>query len=139
MNLRSKLLSFFAFPILVFLVHLVSVGILNLYVLFPRIDIVFHYVGGLAIAFTSAQILSYLETENIMPTVNRLLFVVMLIALTAMAAVLWEFAEFLSDQLLHTDLQGSIANTMQDQFLGVLGGMTWDLICYKRLTNRSSS
>jgi hypothetical protein len=57
---------------------------------------------------------------------------VLLLSLTATAAVFWEFAEFISDQWLNTHLQPSIANTMQDQFLGILGGMTWAAICIKR-------
>jgi hypothetical protein len=58
---------------------------------------------------------------------------IVIITLTATAAVIWEFAEFLSDQVLETDLQGSIANTMQDQFLGILGGATWAFIFYRKL------
>ena len=56
----------------------------------------------------------------------------LLLSLTSTVAVFWEFAEFISDQLLATNLQPSIANTMQDQSLGILGGGTWALIYFKR-------
>jgi hypothetical protein len=133
MKQTSKILSYFAFPALVFLIHLITVGLSNLYIHFPHIDIPFHYAGGFAIAFTSAQILTYLEEEKITSMLNRVLFVIMIIALTTTAAVIWEFAEFISDQFLHTDLQGSIANTMQDQFVGILGGATWAFIYSRKL------
>jgi hypothetical protein len=133
MKQTSRILSFFALPTLVFLIHLITVGLSNLYIHFPHIDIPFHYAGGLAIAFTAAQILTYLQEEKITPVLNRILFLIVIIALTATAAVIWEFAEFISDQFLGTNLQGSIANTMQDQFVGILGGATWAFICYKKL------
>ena len=44
-------------------------------------------------------------------------------SVTATVAVFWEIAEFLGDTFLNMNLQGNIANTMQDQFLGILGGL----------------
>jgi hypothetical protein len=124
MKQTSRILSFLALPTLVFLIHLITVGLSNLYVHFPHIDIPFHYAGGFAIAFAATQVLTYLEEENINPVLNRILFLLVIIAFTATAAVIWEFAEFISDQFLSTNLQGNIANTMQDQFVGILGGAT---------------
>jgi hypothetical protein len=124
MKQTSKVASFFIFPASVFLVHLIASKGFNLYLHFPNMDIPFHYLGGFSIAYTSAQILSYLEKEKITPRLNRGIFMVLMISLTATAAVFWEFAEFTGDQLFNTNIQISLANTMQDQFLGVLGGMT---------------
>lgn len=124
MNQVAKIASFFLFPALVFLTHLIASKVLNLYLLFPNLDIPFHYIGGFSIGHTSIQILSYLEKEEITPRLNRAIFMVLILSLTATAAVFWEFAEFIGDQLFHTNIQISLANTMQDQFFGVLGGMT---------------
>ena len=124
MNHPSKLSSFFIFPAAVFLAHLTVARILHLYNLFPHIDIPFHFLGGLSIAYTSAKILSYLEQEKVIARLNGMLFTVLLISITATAAVLWEFMEFTGDQLFHTNIQVSLANTMQDQFMGILGSLT---------------
>jgi len=131
MKQTSEVASFFIFPMLVFLIHLIASKILNLYLLFPNMDIPFHYLGGLSIAYTSAQILSHLEKKIITTRLNRMIFLALILSLTATAAVFWEFAEFIGDQLFHTNIQVSLANTMQDQFLGVLGGMTVVLIYWK--------
>ena len=131
MDRASKIASFFLFPTVIFLVHTVA-KLLGLYKEFPAIDIPFHYLGGLSIAYTCAQVLSYLESQKITAALHRGIFLVLLLSLTATVAVFWEFAEFISDQLLATNLQPSIANTMQDQFLGILGGGTWALIYFKR-------
>jgi hypothetical protein len=132
----SKVGAFFIFPTLVFLIHLLASKVLNLYILFPNMDIPFHYLGGLSIACTSAQILSYLEREKITPRLNRVIFMVLILSLTATAAVFWEFGEFVGDRLFYTNIQISLANTMQDQFLGVLGGMTVAVI-YAGIFRRS--
>jgi len=124
----SKFASFFVFPITVLLAHLMASKVLKLYLIFPNLDIPFHFVGGLSIAFTSAQILSYLEKEKIIAALNQVVFLALIFSLTATATVFWEFAEFIGDQLLNTNIQISLANTMQDQFMGILGGVTWIFI-----------
>jgi hypothetical protein len=124
MKQTSKAASFFIFPGVVFLIHLIASKLLNLYALLPNMDIPFHYLGGLSIAWTSAQVLSYLEQEKITSRLNRVIFMVLILSLTATAAVFWEFAEFIGDRMFATNIQISLANTMQDQFFGVLGGMT---------------
>ena len=132
MKQTSEVISSFAFPIIVLLAHLIASTILNLYTIFPNLDIPFHFIGGLSIAYTSAQLLSYLEKEKITAALNRVVFLLLLLALTATATVFWEFAEFIGDTLLDTNIQVSLANTMQDQFLGILGGVTWAFIYYKK-------
>lgn len=132
MKQLSKVVSFFVFPITVLLVHIIASKVLNLYMIFPDLDIPFHYIGGLSIAHTSVQILSYLEKEKISTTLNKVVLLVLIFSLTATATVFWEFAEFIGDQLLDTNIQISLANTMQDQFMGILGGATWVLIYFKK-------
>jgi hypothetical protein len=131
MKHAAKIGSFFLFPFLVYIAHLIARDVLHLYARFPDVDMPFHYIGGLAIAYTASQILSHLESEKITLPLDRMIFLVLLLSITATTAVFWEFAEFISDQALGTQLQPSIANTMQDQFLGILGGGTWALIYFK--------
>jgi hypothetical protein len=131
MERALKITSFFLFPVAVYVLH-VAVKAMGVYQIFPHTDIPFHYVGGLSIAYTCSQVLLYLESEKITTTLHRGLFLLFLLSITATATVFWEFAEFLSDQILQTNLQPSIANTMQDQFLGILGGGTWAFIHFKQ-------
>jgi hypothetical protein len=53
--------------------------------------------------------------------------------LVSTVAVFWEFAEFLLDRFLGTDLQISLQNTMQDLLMGILGAAT--LVQYKLVKN----
>jgi hypothetical protein len=54
-------------------------------------------------------------------------------SLTASAALCWEFAEFAIDQLLGTNVQVSLENTMIDLAMGMLGGMLLILIRARQL------
>ena len=131
----SKLASFFVFPLTVLFAHLIGSKVLNLYMLFPNLDILSHFAGGFSIAYTSTQILTYLEKEKIMAPPHPVLLLVLIFSLTATAAVFWEFAEFIGDQLLKANIQISLANTMQDQFMGIVGGTVWIIIYNKAFEN----
>jgi hypothetical protein len=132
MRHTSKIASFFVLPISVLFAHLIVSKGLNLYKIFPNLDILFHYIGGLSIAYTSARILSYLGKEKISTIPNKVVFLVLIFSLTATATVFWEFAEFIGDQFMNTNIQISLANTMQDQFMGLLGGATWVSVCFAK-------
>jgi hypothetical protein len=129
----SKIISFFMFPVSVLLVHLVLSKILDLYAIFPNLDIPVHYAGGFSIAYAATQILAHLEKEPGSTILSRVVFLILIVSLTATAAVFWEFAEFTVDKVLFTNVQVSLANTMQDQLMGILGGCTWALICYSKM------
>ena len=85
MKQTLKIASFFLFPVMVLLTHLVASTILDLYTIFPALDIPFHYMGGLSIAYTSTQILSYLEKEKMTAILNRVVFLILIFSLTATA------------------------------------------------------
>lgn len=74
----------------------------------------------------------YLEKEKYIAPLNKILSMVLVFSLTATATVLWEFAEFILDHVAGTNVQISLANTMQDQFMGILGGLTW-IVIYDRV------
>lgn len=121
-------LSFFAFPASVLFAHLIAIQIFNLYYFLPNLDMPFHFIGGFSIAYTASKILSYFEDEKIIARLNEFVFLLLLFSLTAATAAFWEFAEFGMDRLLGSNVQVSLANTMQDQFLGICGGAAWALI-----------
>lgn len=122
----------FLLPGVVFFVHLIASKGLGLYQLYPHLDIPAHYLGGISIAYALAKLVQYLEAEEILRPVDRRILLVLLISLTASAAVFWEFGEFIGDRLFQTNIQISLANTMQDQFFGILGGTTVALLTYRK-------
>ena len=133
MKQLSTGLSFLFFPATVLLAHLIASRVLHLYLIFPNLDIPFHFIGGLSIAYMSVSLLSFAIQEKLLPgSLPNSLSLVLIFTVTATATVFWEFAEFIADQLMSTNIQVSLANTMQDQFLGVLGGTTWIMIIARK-------
>lgn len=80
-----------------------------------------------------------MEKKTIITKPNRAVFLILILSLTATATVFWEFGEFIGDRVLGTNIQVSLANTMQDQFMGVAGGITWALIYCRKILGKMSS
>ncbi|MHC4641066.1 MAG: hypothetical protein ACYS32_05430 [Planctomycetota bacterium] len=117
----KKLVSFFALPTLLFCFHLVMV-FLGLYKAHPWIDIPMHVLGGVFIAYSFSLAVTYFQAGKILSELNVISRIVFLFALTSLATVIWEFGEFTLDFFFDTVAQASLADTMLDMFLGLVGG-----------------
>lgn len=119
-------------PMLVLAFHLISQE-LGLYATLRWLDTPMHFLGGLAISYSSYYLFAHLETKNelkAVPSVKMFLA----IAITALAAVLWEFSEYASDSLLGTLMQPSIIDTLKDLMMGLLGAAV--VAFYKKFKNK---
>ena len=122
MNRNVRIVRHFLFPAGILAAHLIASRILGLYQTFPNLDVPFHIAGGISISYTAAGLLGFMRTRKWISPIDRALFGLILVTTTAAAAMLWEFMEFAADLAFGTNIQISLANTMHDQFLGVLGG-----------------
>ena len=120
-------------PLLVFFIHEAGANIFNVYNHWPAFDVPMHFFGGLAIAFFFSRLFQTLPRE--LPYNQRVvvLEMILILSLTATAAVFWEFLEFGMDQTLGTNVQVSLANTMKDMALGIAGGCLYILLRMKTL------
>jgi hypothetical protein len=103
-----------AFPVLVYLMHLILAKTTNYYVEFPWVDMPMHFVGGAAITY-GIDVLFGNRRER-----DRS-YLTTLFTLSVMAAVLWEASEYVQDQLRDGNSQISARNTLRDLALGTLG------------------
>ena len=108
-------------PLLVFSLHVLASQGLDAYRMFPPTDIPMHMAGGFAMAFFLSRVFRTLPRDLVRRSRLVVLELVLVGALTTSAAVVWEFAEFSIDQVLGTNIQVSLANTMQDLALGIAG------------------
>ena len=122
-ELWVDLLKLFWPPIVVFTMH-VFLYVIDLYSLFPWVDIPMHYLGGLSMAYSLFMTLTYLQERRIIHPLDKVIMLLLTFTLVATIAVFWEFGEFSMDQLLKTNGQISLQNTMQDLFMGMLGAAT---------------
>jgi|TARA_Y100000034_G_C6683121_1_gene300363 uncharacterized membrane protein YjdF len=114
--------GFFIFPILVLIAHLILVFFFKIYLIFPKYDILMHFVGGISIGYTSFLSLKYLQKRKYF-TLNTFFRVLFVLALVSLTALLWEFFEFLASYITGMGLQGNLVDTMADLFFGLLGGL----------------
>jgi len=92
-----------------------------------------HFSGGVAIAFFISRCFQALPRGRVRRSRVVLLEPLLIGSLTASAAVCWEFAEFTVDQLFGSNIQTSLANTMQDLAMGISGAIVLILIRIKQL------
>ena len=117
----KPLLKIFLPPIIIFLFHVIMIAVFNIYTIFPAFDIPMHFLGGLSIGVSAIILLNIFKSKITTPKWFLFLWI---ISLTVMIAVLWEFAEFTADYFFQTQMQLSLADTMGDLLMGMLGGMT---------------
>lgn len=125
-RLRSLVLVKYGwFPAAVFLVHSILALIFGLYDRIFWLDIVMHSTGGVAIAYFIANVAVYLNQAGRVAVGQGIAFLLAVFGLVALAAVLWEFAEFITDSVFGINSQRNVVNVMKDQFFGLLGGAAY--------------
>jgi hypothetical protein len=120
-------------PLVVFAFHVLATQAFDLYVVWPDADMPMHFAGGVAMAFFVSQCFRTLPRESARRGRLAVLELVLVVSLTATAAVFWEFAEFGVDRLTGSNVQLSIENTMQDLALGILGACVFAAVRGRRL------
>jgi hypothetical protein len=120
-------------PALVFTTHGFLSRVLDLYRIWPPADIPVHFSAGAAVAFCISRCFQLLPREPVRQSRVNLLELLLIGSLTASVAVFWEFAEFSADQLFGTNVQISLANTMQDLAMGIGGALVLILIRVRQL------
>ena len=123
MSLLLRLLKIAGWaPLLVFIAHVVCI-LTGAYEAWPPLDIPFHLVGGVVIAFFFHRSLSLLWRERHLDLGRPFTQQLLVFTLTVTAATFWEFAEYLADHFLGTtSQQGGLEDTLLDLLLGTLGG-----------------
>ena len=115
-------------PVLVFGTHILMSSVFYTYAAWPDVDIIMHFAGGFAIAFFVSGCFRALPRGEVNRSRVVLLELLLIGSLTVTAAVFWEFREFAYDQFLGGNRQVSLANTMQDLAMGIMGSGLFILI-----------
>ena len=112
-------------PLAVFLLHLFISQALGAYLALPYLDIPMHVAGGVAIAYFTWRATGLASAEPMLGRITPFARAALSLTATATAAVVWEFAEWSTDQLGLTHAQLSLDDTLLDLLLGSLGGLVW--------------
>jgi len=87
-------------------------------------DIPVHFLGGVTICYLFWTASKAPHAVKFLGQHTRFSLFVLLVALTALAAVLWEIAEWVDDALSNREIQVTVTDTICDMFMGLLGGAT---------------
>ena len=124
-NKFLRILSFFAFPAILFFFSLCIGEVFDVYLIFPWVDIPMHFLGGFLIAYMATLFIKFFREENLLRINNRLVFVLIVVSLVGTIAVLWEFWEFFMDYFFYLNWQPSLEDTLLDLFMGLFGGFSF--------------
>ena len=92
----------------------------------PYVDPVMHFSGGVAVAYASRH--AVVIGTDVFGRLTPLAADLFAFGATSAAAVLWEIAEFASDQLVHTRVQLGLGNTMRDLIVGLTGAAVFLIV-----------
>ena len=110
-------------PVLVFAIHIAAILGLDIYNRFPEFDIPMHFAGGAAIAYFFGACYREAAHRGLLGQPSAIVFPPMILGLTSVAAVVWEFAEFIADQQFGMHTQPSLSDTLLDLLMGLSGGL----------------
>lgn len=118
-----QVLSFFTFPAIVFFVNLFLDYFLNIYDVFPWLDIPMHFIGGVSVGFMLILFLRFWSKNDLLKINSKLIAVLVVVGAVSLIAVLWEFWEYYFSFTIGWKYVYSLEDTLLDLFMGMLGGL----------------
>ena len=110
---------------------------LNIYTwYFNQLDVFMHLIGGASVAWAVWAIMSYARSIKKLPPLPFWFAVMFAVGMALTVGVFWEFYEFLSDQLLHTDhqlVQFGVADTMKDLADDLIGALLLSVLVGRKM------
>jgi hypothetical protein len=127
-NLK-QLPTILAWPLSVIVLHVLLI-VTGGYYWWEHVDKVMHVLGGVSIALSGLSAVALLEQRGMLFIKSYFITVIIILALVALAAVNWEFFEYILDRTTNTHMQPSIADTMGDLLAGLVGGLLVTFVGY---------
>lgn len=103
-------------------------------------DNVMHFFGGIWVSFFAVWLLYFSGKTNLNDS-SIFSVIIIILGITALGAVLWEFFEFSFDKIIFGKIEDviklagpaqlGVADTMSDLFFGLLGGLVGGLFFIK--------
>ncbi len=116
-------------PVTVFIFYAVAAKVFNAYIAYPWLDIPTHFAGGLAISYFFLHAVFY--SQPVVGAIPKLVQRLLVLGLTAITAVAWEFFEYACDVMLGTKMNLGVADTLADLFFGLLGAVVVISFAYR--------
>jgi len=116
-------------PLSVFGLYLFGLAI-DLYKVYPRLDIPTHFMGGVTITYLYRVAIR--NSQLFLGEVPLLVQILFAFTCTGTTVVLWEFCENILDSFLKTHMILGVSDTIKDMFLGLFGALVFSLLYRRR-------
>lgn len=133
----KDLLKIIAFPFFVYMLGYSLQASWDNYQVLWWPNRVVHLLGGLSFAVVGYFILDIFKKLKWISTSSKVVDFFIILFFVMSVAVLWEFREFLSDKYLHTNSQISVADTIKDMFMGMVGAVLFGVGWFFKLILRT--
>ena len=98
----------------------------------PHLDSFMHLAGGAALGMFVYGMLAYAVSMRWCRDPGKPVTLILVVSLVVSGAVCWEFYEWVSDRIFGTAMQLTLADTLKDLFLGLLGGVLYTGFVFTR-------
>ena len=115
-------------PLGIFIFYLIAKS-LQLFLVFPPLDIPTHFLGAIAITYFYRVAIRY--SQKLVGEIPFPVHVLLGFTCTATTAIFWELYEYVSDFLFHTQMVRGVTDTTVDFFVGLSGALVMSLF-YKQ-------
>jgi hypothetical protein len=116
-------------PLSVFLFYLLAHS-LQLFSLFPLIDIPTHFLGGIAITYFYRVAIRHLQ--KLVGEIPVPVQVILAFTGAGTTTIFWEFYEYIYDYIFKTHMIRGATDTTVDFFIGLLGALVLSLLYRQR-------
>jgi len=116
-------------PVSIFVAYLAGLA-LQLFKLFPPLDIPFHFLGGVVITYFYR--IAIRHSQKLLGEIPFPIQVLLAFTCTGTTTILWEFYENLLDFFVGTHMVRGLQDTITDLFLGLFGALVFSLFYRRR-------
>lgn len=116
-------------PLSIFGFYLIGLA-LDLFDLFPPLDIPFHILGSVAITYFYRSAIK--NSQNIVGVIPLPIQIILAFTCTGTTIIFWEFYENLLDFFFGTHMVRGLEDTIVDMFLGLMGALVYAVFQRRR-------
>lgn len=117
-------------PLGVFLFYLIARS-LQLFSLFPPLDIPTHFLGGMVITYFYRVAIR--KVQKLVGEIPFPIQVIFAFTCAGTTMIFWEFYEYVFDFFFHTRMVRGVTDTTVDFFVGLLGALVLSFFYRKRI------
>ena len=117
-----KIIKTFFPPFFILVIHTL-LSYVDAYHIYDWVDIPMHFFGGVSVGIMYTLIIKELQASKHINYLRPTFYFVIVLSLVGTTAVGWELYEFIWDFFFHIGGQPSLADTMIDMILGLVGGV----------------